>query len=267
MPSICEGVEREAGVDDAGPRSPNAMCILRVEGRVTDYRGENLGGRVITVCGPACFVSTTERDGRFSVDVRSFINLSIYSLQVHGRPAHASVYVGLPAPVDGVLRFAAPLAIPLYAAQSAPIPEASTAGTFTAGEVSVTVPAGATMEFDVEDAELGELGRRVRSVPIPPERRPSWAATMGVVGMWALAPFGLRSNRPFGIRVANTARLPAGSSVEFVALGAEPFLPPVNAGQPVPVGTGTVTPDGMFIATDAGQGPTFVSWIAIRPRR
>ncbi len=248
------------------PDAAGVACVRRVRGRVVDFAGAALANHVITYCGPACFSATTGADGAFVVEVNNFVAAREYTLQVHGRPAHASAWWAGLDPAGEEVTFPEALAVPRYEdvgteiAQTAP-------GSYTAGDVTVTVPAGARVEFDVEDFELAALGRTLRSTRVEMGRAPAFAREAGLSAVWALAPFNLLCDRPMAVRVANRAGLPAGSAVDFVVMGNEIVTPPITAGRPVVAAAGHVSADGATIATDPGAGVSYLTWIGVRPRR
>jgi hypothetical protein len=249
------------------PDAAGVACVRQVRGRAVDFDGAALGGHVITYCGPTCYAVTAAADGTFSVEVNDFVAPRDYTLQVHGRPDHASLWVAGVDPVNEVVTFADPIAVPRYQDVGAEITAGAAGGSFAAGDVTLLVPAGARVEFDVEDFELGALGRTLRAVRVEAARAPTFARDAGLVAVWAMAPFNLLSDRPLGVRVANRAALPAGSAVDFVVMGNEIVSPPITGGRPVVAATGRVSADGATIATDPGAGISYVTWIGVRPRR
>jgi hypothetical protein len=249
------------------PDGADAVCVRQVRGRAVDFDGAPLARHVITYCGPACFSGTTDDGGAFVVEVNDFVVTQRYTLQVHGRPAHASAWFASPDPVDGVVAWSEPLAVPRYQDQGPELPTHTDGGTFTAGDVTLTVPMGARLEFDVEDFELGPLGRTLRATHVALDRAPTFARQAGLSMVWALAPFNLVCDRPMGVRVRNRAGLPAGSAVDFVVMGNEIVEAPVTAGRPVVAASGHVSADGATVATDPGVGVSYLTWIGVRPRR
>ncbi|MEI8256556.1 MAG: hypothetical protein WCJ30_12860 [Deltaproteobacteria bacterium] len=137
-------------------------------------------------------------------------------------------------------------------------------GLTPSGDVTLAVTAGTTLQFDIEDAELGDLGHSLRSAFVPLSSAPPFAAEGRVAQVHALAPFYLVADRPMGLRIANRAALAAGAAVEFVTMGHELAMDPVNAGHAVLVATGRVSADGATVSTDAGQGILAVTWIGVR---
>ncbi len=249
------------------PDASNVSCVMRVRGRAVDLAGAPFGNGVITYCGAICFATNADATGNFSLDVGTFIDPSVYSLLVHGRPDHASLYVPSPAPVDGVVTLAEPVAVPRYVDMGPTLPSNTAGGTFTAGDVTLTVAPGTALEFDVEDALLGALGQQMRAVYVPMAQAPRFARDAGLAAVWALAPFNLLADRPIAVRVANRAGLAPNAAVDFVVLGQEIVRAPPTAGQAIVAATGHVTADGMFVTTDPGTGISFVTWLGIRPQR
>jgi hypothetical protein len=249
------------------PTDARRVCVLTVRGRVVNADGMPLTSRIITFCGPACFSSQTDMNGNFVVSIGDFINPALYAVQAHGRPEYGSVMIPAPAPVDRVITYAQPIALPRYTDMGPVLPTAPTGGTFTSGDITLTITPGTTLEFDVEDFDLGDLGRSLRSVYVPPSQYPPFAREAGVVALWALAPFNLIANRPMAVRVTNRTMLAPNAPVDFIALGQEYTKAPFTAGQPVVVANGTVSADGMSVSTAASTGISYVTWIGIRPRR
>ncbi len=187
----------EAAADDdvppcaVRPDAAGVACVRQVRGRAVDFAGAALGGHVITYCGPTCYAVTAAADGTFSVEVNDFVAPRNYTLQVHGRPDHASTWVAGVDPVNEVVTFADPIAVPRYQDVGAEITAGAAGGSFAAGDVTLLVPAGARVEFDVEDFELGALGRTLRAVRVEPARAPAFArdaAPRRGVGDGALQP-------------------------------------------------------------------------------
>jgi hypothetical protein len=248
-----------------------SACVRAVEGRAVSDDGAPLAGQVITVCGSACFAATTDAQGRFVVSVGEVLPVPVYSVHVHGRPARASAYWPLPAPdATGIARFPDALSVPRYTSTGPELPEAMRVTSridAVAGPVTLTFSAGSRVEFDLEDFELAALGRTVRVAEVPLDRAPPFARDGMLRGpVFALGPFALVSDQPVGVRIPNRAMLPAGASVDFVAMGREVLPPDVDAARPVVVARGTVSADGATIATAPGEGPRSLTWIGVRPR-
>ncbi len=265
--SVSTDADADADVCLEGVDVPGARCVLRVTGRAVDERGAGLSNAVITWCGAVCFGASADAQGNFTVDVRTALDTTGYSLLVHGRPDHASVHIPSPPPVDGVVRFDAPLAVPRYTDVGPVLPEGTAGGTFTAGDVQVTVASGTRLEFDVEDALLGELGQRLRSVRVTGALVPAALREAGVTVAWALAPFNLLADRPVAVQLPNATGLAAGSAVEFVVLGQEIVRQPTTAGRALVAATGRISADGMSATTASGSGISFLTWVGVRPAR
>ena len=127
------------------PDASNVSCVMRVRGRAVDLTGAPFGNGVITYCGAICFATNADAMGNFSLDVGTFIDPSVYSLLVHGRPDHGSLYVASPAPVDGVVTLVEPVAVPRYQDMGPMLPSTTAGGTFTAGDVTLTVAPGTAL--------------------------------------------------------------------------------------------------------------------------
>jgi hypothetical protein len=140
------------------------------------------------------------------------------------------------------------------------------AAVVSAGDVTLTVPAGAMVETDIEDAELGELGTRLRVAAVGPTDAPQFARDAGLVSVYALAPFNLTSTRPIAVRLVNRAALPAGAAVEFVVMGTEIYETPFTGGLPVVAAAGHVSADGTTVSTDPGEGLSSLTWVGLRLR-
>ena len=277
-PGATTDAAREAAVDasdDVGdapvcavrPDASNVSCVLSVRGRAADTTGAVYGGGVVTYCSATCYATNADATGAFTVPVGDFIDTSVYSLLIHGRPDHASVYVRSPSAVDGVVTMPEPVAVPRYADVGPVLPETTAGGTFTAGDVTLTVAAGTTLEFDLEDALLGELGKRLRVAYVPMAQAPAFAREANLSAVWALGPFNLLADHPVAVRVANRAGLAANTAVEFVALGNDILSEPPTAGRPIVAATGHVSADGMFVTTDPGMGISYLTWVGVRPAR
>lgn len=278
-----------SGVIDSGPRDVMAptmcnpfmgevlpagsACVRAVEGRAVQDDGAALPRGFVTVCGNACFVGDVDSSGNFQAIVGEILPIPVYSLLVHGRPQHASAYWLLSSARDemGIFRMSAPLSVPRYTSEGIELPESMTIASetrATAGAVTLVFAAGSRLEFDFEDFELGALGRRVRVAEVPLDRAPPFAAEGMARGpVFALGPFALKIDRPVGLRVANRAMLPAGSSVEFIAMGDDILSETPTAGHAVVVARGAVSTDGTTIESMAGQGLRSLTWLGVRPAR
>ncbi len=247
-----------------GTPGPGEACVARVHGVVHDQDDHPLAGLPITFCGPACTYAMTAADGSFTIVAGLRLDPAIYTLQVHGRPDHASLYVPAATLVDGVIDFGAAVRVPVYTDLGPALPDPVRGGSVTAGDVTLTAPPGGDFEYSPEDLELGALGTRLRVATVPMDRAPAGAVTAGVVALWALGPFDMTSTRTLAVSLANRASLPAGAAVDLVGLGNSVYTPPLNGGRWIVVATAHVTADGTAITTDAGQGLTTLTWLGVR---
>lgn len=247
-------------------RPAGSVCVREVRGQVLDTAGAPRVDIPVTVCGPTCFLGRTGSDGRFAVTVGDFVPLAIYSVLAHARPDHATVYVPMPGAVGegDVITLGEVIRVPRYTVTGDLVD--GDAGVARAGEVTLTIPGDARVEIDLEDFKLGELGRRLRAAEVPLELAPPFAREGRAQAVWALAPFAMTSTRPLGLRVPNTLGLPAGSPVDFVAMGGEILPPASNAGRALDAVAGRVSADGASLETDVGTGVSQLTWIAVRAR-
>jgi hypothetical protein len=247
-------------------RPANSVCVREVRGQVLDTDGAPRVDVPVTVCGPVCWLDRTGADGRFAVRVGDFVPTAIYSVLAHARPDHATVYVPLPDVVGAgdVITLAEPLRVPRYMVTGDLV--YGDAGVARAGEVTVRVPAGAQLELDLEDFELGELGRRLRVAQVPVDRAPPFAREGRVQAVWALAPFALTSTRPLGLRLPNTLGLAPGAAVDVVMMGGDVLPPRSNAGRAVDAARAVVSADGMSVETLPGEGVSLLTWVGVRAR-
>ena len=255
VPPMCPvGADAQAG----------ETCVLNVHGSVRDLEGSPVGNQLVTVCGSECFFGRSDATGAFLVTPASLLPWGQYVVAIHGRPDHASSYVPLTMPMMGEVAYASPLLVPRYTDTGGLIPDPAVGGSVTAGDVTLTVDAGTVLQFDIEDAELGTLGHSLRSAFVPLASAPPFASEGHATQVHALAPFDLVADRPMGVRVANRAGFAAGAAVDFVVMGVEFFMDPINAGHAVVAATGHVSSDGTTVSTDAGQGIRVVTWLGIR---
>ena len=247
-------------------RPANSVCVREVRGQVLDTDGAPRVDIPVTICGPVCWLDRTGADGRFAVRVGDFVPTAIYSVLAHARPDHATVYVPMPDVVGpgDVITLAEPLRVPRYMVTGDLVD--GDAGVARAGEVTVRVPAGAQLELDLEDYELGELGRRLRVAQVPVDRAPPFAREGRVQAVWALAPFALTSSRPLGLRLPNTLGLAPGAAVDVVMMGGDVLPPRSNAGRAVDAARAVVSADGMSVETLPGEGVSLLTWVGVRAR-
>lgn len=247
------------------PPDPGARCVMEVRGAAVDTDGRPIGHHLVSFCGRACFIGITEDDGSFAIPVGDVLDPTRYFFELHGRPEFATLYAPAGPLRDMRVEPASPLRVPRYAATGPALPADARGGSFTAGDVTLTVPVGTTLQLDLEDVDLGEPGRTLRSVPVPLDRAPPFARDAGLSALYALAPFAVVASGPVGVAVPNTARLAANAAVEFVGMGIEILTPPLTAGSALVVARGHVSADGATVRTDPGEGPTMLTWLGYRP--
>jgi hypothetical protein len=244
-----------------------AVCIHAVRGAVTDLDGAPMAGRLITLCGPACFFGETTASGAFTVLPEDLLNLARYSVTAHGRPDFATLNVPTEPAREGVSALLEPMRLPRYTDRGPPVPDGARGGTVSAGDVTLTIAPGTRLDPDIEDAELGELGTLLRSVRVPLDRAPRQAREAMLADVYALGPFNLTASAPMGLRLRNRAGLAPGTRVEFVGLSYRIVDPPYDAGHWVVMARGTVSPDGNEVRTADTEGLTVLTWVGYRAQR
>ncbi len=264
----------DAGADgDTGPcaeppgdyeegRDPAAHCVKHVSGTVTSD-GAPLAGLTMTVCGRACFGGQTGDDGAFRVRVNTRLPDGRYTLFVHGRPRHASLFLPLPSAPAEDLAFA-PIDTPALSVEGGALPpDDGAAANVRVGPIELDVPASTSWQLSFEDATDDVDGRMLRFVRVPPERAPRFAE--GAKLVYALAPFEAKPSNRVGLRLHESAGLAPGAAVEILVMDGFDFEGENRSGQSRVEARGHVSDDGARIETDPGEGLSLLTWIAIRP--
>jgi hypothetical protein len=243
------------------PNPPDGgVCPVHVSGRVVDEGGAAVGALTVSVCAGECFFGTTLSDGSFSVVPDSNIVVGDYALEVHGRPDHASYYTPLPAAAGDDVTFAKPLPLFALPASGPEIRDDMTAQTVTSGEVTVTIPASTKIFFDVEDFGTPN-GHQLRVEKIDPAKAPFVDQTLKA--LYACSPFEISFMQKVSLTIDNTAAFPAGSAVEILSLGGLVNGSP-PAGHLKHAASAHVSADGKTITTDAGEGVSELTWLAVK---
>jgi hypothetical protein len=252
-------------IDRGSDPSDGGTCLRSVTGQLVDDKGAVLNGIPVSVCGIACFFGRSGADGTFAVDIRSIVAFDRYALDVDGRPDLTSQYIPLPErDSNDHANFPAPIVV-LHAPTSGTdlVLDGSKAQSVTSGDVTLSLPIDCLVEPDVEDvdAPTGHQFRALRAA------NPSALAFIEPANppdlLYSLAPFEAQLTCPGALRVANTPGWPAGTTVDVYSMhGLIDTVPP--AGGFDKIATAHVASDGSAIVTDAGQGVTALTWIALR---
>ncbi len=269
-----------SGVACAGERAEGAICLAAVTGRVVDEADAPMSDLDVTVCGPVCFLGTTNQDGTFSIRIESFVIASQYSVQPHGSPRASTFYYQLPEdPTDGSINVGTLRVVGLpnegdllttkldLAGGAAPAQSA------TSGDVTLLLGEGTELRLAVRDALGGEEGKVFRARELEPELAAEFAPELVDARVFALGPFEAdmsgQDDRPaeVGLRVANRGGWRPGSEVEILALGT--YLDPdwLSPSEFEYIGTGVVSANGETIElspTSAGPGLRHLTWVAMR---
>jgi len=258
--------------DDGGcaaldPGAPDGgVCLRAVTGRVVDEAGAPLASTLLSVCAEDCFFGQSGPDGRFSVAVGALLPAARYALELHGRPDRASYYLRLPALEFGQANFATALPLPRLPSSGPSLPASVAVSDspmkLASGALALTIAPGTTVEISVEDAGGGAAGRALRVLALDPATGPG-APPAGAFALYACSPFEAIFSQPIALSFANATALPAGAAVDVLAMrGLLGATPP--AGGWDRIASAHVATDGRTIDTDAGQGPTILTWLALR---
>jgi len=283
-------------------RPAGSVCVRRVKGSVTDAAGkvipQTLGsdgkmhGLTISVCGSICYYGETGADGTFDTEVGHYLTVDKFATLIHGRPDYASLYVAIPKPdASDVITLVDKLKIPQLPATGPVLVKDDGTGSLTlpasspitSGDITLTFPAGTVIERDIEDvtfdtdADKGkqDKGKTFRVAVGSMADPPPFAKGSKVVGLWVISPFDAKFTdgktpakaMKVGVSVKNpdVTKLPAGSKVEFIAMGDELINTPFTGGALQVVAKGTVSSDGTKIDTDSGEGITYMTWLGVQP--
>jgi hypothetical protein len=272
--------------DPDNPPPAGSVCVRHVTGMLVDEKGAPLdvhstakpNGLVVTVCGSVCyFADPGPTPGTFDVHVGNLVPVATYNIIVHGLGDHASSYRPVPAlDATGNVAVSEKIVAPTFDQIGGALPADGAGGTVSAGNLTLTVPAGASFELDPDVVELGAAGRVLKSFVWKDTTLPSFASGSNVAQLIALGPFASKSCKTppcaagdsikMGISLTNDTGIPAGSVVEFLTLGFDLYSKPFTAGQMNVVALGHVSADGKTIDTDTGEGIDTISWLGVRKK-
>ncbi|MSP59703.1 MAG: hypothetical protein EXR72_05055 [Myxococcales bacterium] len=247
------------------PAADGGTCVDVVRGKLLDEAGKPVPKRVMSVCAEICFFGETLDDGTFAVPIGGPVLVDRFALLVHGRPDGASYYLGLPPLKGAVATYLAPLVLPSLPKSGPALPETATKeATFTSSGVTLTLAAGTTLQFDVEDFELMALGKQLRVLAVADPKKLAFIDPASPPeGLYGFAPFDVVFSKKARLSFPNSTKLPAKAPVDlFSQRSLITAAPP--AGPFEKVATAHVSADGKTIDTDASEGVTTLTWIALR---
>ena len=122
---------------------------------------------------------------------------------------------------------------------------------------------------------MKEKGHQFRVTKVPVADAPPFAKDSKVLALFALSPYSSKiidgptpggKPRKAAVSVVNpdVTKLPAGSAVEFIAVGDRLLGDPFTGGLLLVVAKGKVSSDGTKIDTDAGEGLSVLTWLGVR---
>ena len=242
--------------------APQAVCVRTLSATVVDEMAVPISNLVTTACGDGCSFGRTDAAGRTSMSVHRYMTKP--ALMLHGHSKYASYYILLEpdGDVDKGLQ-----TLPTMPVAGLTIPEDGLAHDITAGDVTISLPAGGSVLIDkTELIEVPE--QQFRSLAVPVAKAPPFVdPALKITALYALTPFATKLAPGVALSVANTAMLPNGAAVEFFIQGTDvkdkfgPF------GRFNKIAEGHVSADGTKITTDAGQSITELTWLGIRVKQ
>jgi hypothetical protein len=238
--------------------------VLEARGTVADLAGTPLPNLLMTFCGPPqCYGSKSNGAGAYVIPIGDYVLSGDFAVHVDGRPDHAVDYHRLNPGEPQVI--SVDLRTPELRPSTVPLPaNGSPASEITVGDITLQIAAGTTFTLDVEDFSLGSAGRSFRVAPVPLASAPPYATSSNVNAVYALAPSGAKPSSKMGVRVRNTAGLPASSAVDVLVLSDDYFSIPPTVGTLIPEAKAHVSADGTTIQTDPGEGISEITWLALR---
>ena len=244
-------------------RPEGGTCVLRAEGKVTDSVGAALPQLIVTLCGPAqCFGGRADDAGAFTIGVGDFLQTENYAVHVDGRPDHAVDYLRLAHAAPEVV--STTMRSPTLAPSTVSLPaDGAAASKITVGELTLLVAAGTKFDLDIADFGAPE-GRVLRVATVPLADAPSHSQLAKLDAVYALAPSGAKSSLKMGVMLANTAGLAPSVAVELLVLGDDYFSIPPSVGVFGVAAAAHVSPDGLTIQTDVGEGIRELTWLGVR---
>lgn len=256
------GSAKVACSEPAASRPPASSCVKTVTGSLVEDATSAPLALLTTVCGAGLCLFARPSPTGFAVDVNRFVDLDAFVVHVDGRPNHANVFVRLTRQASDAVVLGSPIRVPRLDAVGPELPESPPAAPVTAraGDVTLTLVAGTTVELEFADAALLAEGRKLRSGPVSS----ALAGDPQVVGLHALAPFGaaLKPAAEVAITLPAGHGITDGNVVDVVVL--ESRLDDPQTGKLRVVGAATVT--GGVARSEPGNGLTRLTWVGVRRR-
>jgi hypothetical protein len=253
-----------AGPDMAQPKCDDTnagVCPARVTGQVANDNGMAVDALTTSLCADQCFFGMTGSDGKFTIVADQHIVLANYAVEVHGRPTYTTYYTPLPAANGLDITFSLPLLVGRLPDSG---PELMAGTPATSNGVTVDIPAGTEVVFNVEDFGAPN-GHQLRVLPISDLA----AGLYPFVGdprpdaLYACSPFEVSFGQKASLSFVNSAQIPAGTAVEIKSLrGLVNGAPPAGGWQHAALAH--VSADGRDIVTDPGEGVTELTWLWLR---
>jgi hypothetical protein len=224
-----------------------AHLVESAEANVVDGEGAPLTKYLVTLCGlDLCINGETDVHGHVRIDLMHAMKRP--ALKLGDGAAH--VKLAVLAPPNEVITLAAPIVLPALPKEGATLAAGAVA---TSNGVSVAVPSGAAIGFELEHYPIAEL-QQLRAAPLPVEKAAALVGGAGLELVWGAGPTNTTFCPPAAVSVPNSKGWDAGQDVDFYIHGVDVTQDWAPYAGWAKVSAGKVSADGKTIATLPGQG-------------
>ena len=259
----CEG-ENACAAPSPGDPNPTAMCVETVTALLLTPSGAPVPNFGVQVCGTdQCHRAKSDANGKVEFAVCQPMDSPAF--EVVGGSRYVTYAVPL---ATENTSFSKVTLVPLSSDGATFPAQASGDVPLSAGPVTLTLTPGTTVNtFSLDCPEPDEQLLRAASVPLD-QGPPSMDASLGIEMLIGLAPGCVSLSAPARLTIPNDAAWPAGTAVEIMQHGTDPFNPePAPFGGWAVVAIGHVDGNGQTISTDAVQGNGIMHLALVGVRR
>jgi hypothetical protein len=226
---------------------------------VVDGTGASIADYFVTLCGlDLCINGKT--DGKGHAKIELFDQMKKPAFKLGDGAVH--VKMAVPCGPNQVIDFAQPIWLPALPEQGATLTAGQTA---TSGDVSVTVAAGATIEFELEHYPTAKM-QELRAATLPVDKSAALVDGEGLEILYGVGPTNTRICPPAAVSVPNSLGWGAGQEVDFYLHGVnveQDFAPYAGWAR---IAGGKVSEDGATIATLPGEGFPVLGVLGVKRR-
>lgn len=231
-----------------------------VSGKVVDQNGMAVAAQPIFICG----LDICSPPGKTAADGTIAISTNLMMKKAALKFGDALHYAELAIPLASTMESYGTVATAKLPSPGAAI----TAGTdAVSGNVTVSVPAGATVQFDeLVYTSPDQQTLRIAEIPVGMAKPVIDASGFAFEELFGLAPAGTTICPAAKVTVPNSASWPAGTTVEFYVMSvdvAQQYAPYAGWAK---ASDGAVSADGKTIVTADGQGMDYLDVFAIRKK-